>query len=133
MSEIKKEQYEKIFTELEKIAKVQSVKTSNEIEGIVTSDERIIKIVNQNSDPLNHNEAEIVGYRDCLNEIHSNYKEIEFSENTILNLHEMMMKYSGDPSAGQYKIYKKIVILIDEKTKIHTLMHKIKKKNNNKS
>ena len=113
MSEIKKEQYEKIFTELEKIAKVQSVKTSNEIEGIVTSDERIIKIVNQNSEPLNHNEAEIAGYRDCLNEIHSNYKEIEFSENTILNLHEMMMKYSGDPSAGQYKKDNNLITEVD--------------------
>ena len=30
-----------IFTELEKIAKVQSVKNSNAIEGILTTDERI--------------------------------------------------------------------------------------------
>lgn len=36
------------------------------MEGIVTSDERIAAIVNQNSAPLNHNEAEIAGYRDTL-------------------------------------------------------------------
>ena len=35
-------------------------------EGIVTSDERIAAIVNQNSAPLDHNEAEIAGYRDAL-------------------------------------------------------------------
>lgn len=40
-AEIRKDEYEKIFTALEKIAKVQSVKSSNAIEGIVTSDERI--------------------------------------------------------------------------------------------
>ena len=37
-AEIRKDEYEKIFIELEKIAKVQSVKSSNAIEGIVTSD-----------------------------------------------------------------------------------------------
>jgi len=46
---IRKYEYERIFTELEKIAIVQSVKSSNAIEGIVTSDERIEKIVNQNT------------------------------------------------------------------------------------
>ena len=69
-AKIRKEEYERIFTELEKIAVVQSVKSSNAIEGIVTSDERIEEIVNQNSKPLNHNENEIAGYRDALNEIH---------------------------------------------------------------
>ena len=59
---IRKDEYERIFTELEKIAVVQSVKSSNAIEGIVTSDERIEEIVNQNSKPLNHNENEIAGY-----------------------------------------------------------------------
>lgn len=72
-SEIRKQNQEKIFTELEKIAKVQSVKSSNAIEGIVTSDKRIIEIVNGWGKPLNHNETEIAGYRDALNEIHLNY------------------------------------------------------------
>ena len=102
---IRKYEYERIFTELEKIAIVQSVKSSNAIEGIVTSDERIEKIVNQNSKPLNHNESEIAGYRDALNEIHSHYEEIEISENTILRLHEIMMNYTGSEDAGRYKIY----------------------------
>lgn len=102
-AEIRKDEYEKIFTELEKIAKVQSVKSSNAIEGIVTSDERIEKIVNQSSEPLNHNELEIAGYRDALNEIHLHYEDIEFSESTILKLHEIMMHYSGYEFAGKYK------------------------------
>ena len=64
MASVRKEEYTQIFTELEAVAKVQSIKSSNAIEGIVTSDERIAAIVNQNSAPLNHNEAEIAGYRD---------------------------------------------------------------------
>ena len=73
MSNFRKEDYENVFTELEKIAIVQSVKSSNAIEGIVTSDERIKQIVDKTTAPKNHNEAEIAGYRDALNEIHLNY------------------------------------------------------------
>ena len=112
-SEIRRDEYEKIFTELEKIAKVQSVKSSNAIEGIVTSDERIKEIVNGSSKPLNHNEAEIAGYRDALNEIHLNYKSIEFSENTILRLHEIMMSYVGDEYGGKYKDEDNVILEID--------------------
>lgn len=112
-SEIRKDEFEKIFTELEKIAKVQSVKSSNAIEGIITSDERIKEIVNGSSQPLNHNEAEIAGYRDALNEIHLNYESIEFNENTILKLHEIMMYYSGDEYGGKYKKEDNVILEID--------------------
>ncbi len=109
-AEIRKDEYEKIFTELEKIAKVQSVKSSNAIEGIITSDERIRAIVNQSSKPLNHNEFEIAGYRDALNEIHLHYKDIEFNETTILRLHEIMMSYSGYEYGGKYKKDNNLII-----------------------
>ena len=110
----RKDEFERIFTELEKIAIVQSVKSSNAIEGIVTSDERIEEIVNQNSKPLNHNESEIAGYRDALNEIHLHNKDIEFNENTILKLHEMMMAYTGVQDSGKYKINNNYIIEEDK-------------------
>lgn len=109
-AKIRQGEYEKIFTELEKIAIVQSVKSSNAIEGIITSDERIEEIVNQNSKPLNHNEKEIAGYRDALNEIHLHYDDIEFNEDTILRLHEIMMSYTGVEDAGKYKVNQNYVI-----------------------
>lgn len=112
-AEIRKDEFQKVFTELEKVAKVQSIKSSNEIEGIVTSDERIQEIVNQSSEPQNHNEAEIAGYRDALNEIHLNYKTIEFNESTILKLHEILMSYSGDEYAGKYKNEDNVILEID--------------------
>ena len=90
-SNYRKNKYTKIYTELSKIAKVQSVKNSNAIEGIVTSDERIVSIVSDNAKPQSHSEEEIAGYRDCLNYIHENYEDIDISEKTILSLHEMMM------------------------------------------
>ena len=113
-AEIRKEEYKKLFVDLEKIAKVQSIKSSNAIEGIVTSDERINEIVNQSSKPLNHNEAEIAGYRDALNEIHMHYGQIEFNESTILRLHEIMMSYSGYEYGGKYKTDNNLIIEQDE-------------------
>ncbi len=61
MAGTRKDEYSRIFTELEVIAKIQSVKSSNAIEGIITSDERIEEILNRSSAPLNHDEAEIAG------------------------------------------------------------------------
>ena len=113
MAGVRKEEYTQIFTELEAVAKVQSIKSSNAIEGIVTSDERIAAIVNQNSAPLNHNEAEIAGYRDALNEIHLGYEHIDFRQSDILRLHEMMMSFAGYEYGGQYKTDDNVILEID--------------------
>ena len=72
-----------VFTELVAIAKVQSVKSSNEIEGIVTTDERINELVNGNSAPLNHNEQEIAGYTDALAQVHTGYENMDLRESDI--------------------------------------------------
>ena len=53
--------HETIYSELENVARAQSVKGSNAIEGIVTTDERIKAIVNMNSAPLNHDEKDRLG------------------------------------------------------------------------
>ena len=113
MAGVRKNDYTQIFTELEAVAKIQSIKSSNAIEGIVTSDERIAEIVNQNSAPLNHNEAEIAGYRDALNEIHLDYKNIDFRQSDILLLHKMMMNYAGYEYGGQYKTDDNVILEID--------------------
>lgn len=101
--EHKKGEYPGIFTNLEKIAIVQSVKGSNAIEGIVTSDRRIEEIVNQNSAPLNHDEEEIAGYRDALNMIHTNYKNINFNLESMLELHRIMLARTDKGYGGQFK------------------------------
>jgi len=79
----RKEKFIDAFTELESIAKVQSVKSSNEIEGIVTTDERIHEIVYGNSAPLNHSEQEIAGYRDALAEVHTENSDMDFRQSDI--------------------------------------------------
>jgi Fic family protein len=104
--------YPDVFTRLESIAKVQSVKGSNEIEGIVTSEQRISEIVNQNSVPLNRNEAEIAGYRDALALVHSDYAALDVRERDILRLHELMLSYSPN-GGGQYKSSDNVIMEVD--------------------
>ena len=113
MAGVRKNEYAKIFTELEAVAKIQSVKSSNAIEGIVTSDDRIAAIVSGSSAPLNHNEAEIAGYRDALNAIHTGYEYIDFRESDILRLHEMMMSIAGYEFGGKYKTDDNVILEVD--------------------
>ena len=114
----RKDNYPEIFTRLQSIAKVQSVRGSNAIEGIVTSEQRINDIVNQNSAPLNHNEAEIAGYRDALAVIHSGYETLDVRERDILRLHEIMLSY-GTVGGGRYKQRDNIIMEIDPKGARH--------------
>ncbi len=107
---IRKEEFPKIFSELETIAKIKSVKSSNEIEGIVTSDERIKAIVAGNSAPLNHTEAEIAGYRDALALIHRGYDGLDFTESDILKIHSIIMSFVGSDDGGKYKKNDNLII-----------------------
>lgn len=109
----RKDEYQQVFTELEAVAKIQSIKSSNAIEGIVTSDQRIAEIVNQNSAPLNHNEAEIIGYRDALNEIHLGYEYIDLRSDDILRLHNIMMSSAGYEYGGKYKTDDNVILETD--------------------
>lgn len=111
---IKQEQFKTVFAELTAIAKVQSVKSSNEIEGIITTDERIQEIVNQNSTPRDHNEQEIAGYRDALSLIHTNFNEMDLDENEIIRLHGLMMNHVGNDFSGGYKKFDNNIIEEDQ-------------------
>ncbi len=109
MEKEKKNTYPELFTALQKLAVVQSVKGSNAIEGIVTTDKRIEEIVNQNSAPMNHSEQEIAGYRDALNLIHTRNEEMSLNEELILNLHRILLEQTELPYGGTYKTADNII------------------------
>lgn len=103
MSSVRREANAEAFGELEMLARIESIKASNAIEGIVTTDDRIRDLVKSGSAPLNHTEAEIAGYRDALNEIHLHADIHDFCERDIKGFHTQMMRLA-DPSAnGEYK------------------------------
>lgn len=104
-----KTDYAKVFEKLKNIAIVESVKSSNAIEGIITTDERIKAIIDKNSKPLNHNEQEIAGYRDALNLIYTNFENIDFNERTIKTLHSILFKHTSLDFRGEYKKRENII------------------------
>lgn len=96
-------QYPTIFKKLENIAILQSVQSSNAIEGILSTDQRIKEIVNEKTEPKNHNEKEIAGYRDALNLIHQQHDAIDIDLEDILMLHKKLLSIVESPFAGKLK------------------------------
>ena len=58
--------YEKEYSEILSIAKLASVKYSNEIENIVSTDDRIRELILRGGRPPTHTEEEISGYGKSL-------------------------------------------------------------------
>ena len=114
LESVRKKDFQKIFTKLESIAKIESVKGSNAIEGIVTSDKRLVEIVNNSSVPLNNNEQEIAGYRDALGAIHNGFQNIDIIESDILNIHSMLLSYTNYQYKGKYKTTDNIISEINK-------------------
>lgn len=112
---VRKNLHPHLFSSLEQIACIQSVKSSNEIEGIVTSDDRLYAIVKNHTAPLNHNEAEIAGYRDVLAKIHGGYADIGLDIPTILGLHRLLLAQTGYEYGGRFKTADNHIMERDER------------------
>jgi len=83
-------------------AKVESVESSNRIEGIEVKHDRVVDIVEQQSAPRNRPEEEVAGYRDALKYIHENYKAVPVSLNTVQLFHQFLYKYTNQ-AGGEFK------------------------------
>ena len=92
-----------VLDKMIEVAKIQSTKSSNAIEGISINDTRLEELMNKKSEPKNRNEEEIYGYREVLDIIHENYENIEFTKNNILTLHNRLYSYSGESHKGKFK------------------------------
>jgi Fic family protein len=85
------------------IAKIQSTEASNKIEGIVTTATRIKQLCDQKTTPRNRDEEEILGYRDALTLIHESYEYIPIETSYILQLHQVLYRYSQKEIGGRFK------------------------------
>ncbi len=97
------ERHADVLDSLVEIAKIQSTESSNKIEGIYTSDDRLKKIVLDKTMPKTRDEREIAGYRDVLNTIHDNYAHIPIKDTFILQLHRDLYKFENSSNGGKFK------------------------------
>lgn len=85
------------------VAKIQSTEASNRIEGIITTDSCLKKIVRKKTMPQSRSEKEIAGYRDVLATIHESHDYIPPKPTVILQLHRDLYKFSGKSIGGSFK------------------------------
>src|SRR3989338_9499908 len=95
------QQSPQLLTRLLETALIQSVESSNRIEGVTVELDRLEPLVIGNSKPRNRAEHEIHGYRQALNRIHRTAKLLPISVETLCLLHQDCQESSGD--AGQLK------------------------------
>lgn len=88
---------------LKQAAIIQSTESSNRIEGVITTTERLRSIFADKTTPKNRPEEEILGYRDVLNTIHCNFDGMTPSANLTLQLHRDLMKYTA-AGGGRWKM-----------------------------
>ena len=91
------------LSSLLEVARIQSTEASNRIEGSITTDDRLKKIVREKTMPQTRSEKEIAGYRDVLATIHESHDYIPPRPSVILQLHRDLYKYSGKSIGGSFK------------------------------
>ncbi|MHB8761973.1 MAG: Fic family protein [Coriobacteriia bacterium] len=83
---------------MREVATVQSIESSNRIEGVLALPGRIAEIVGHETTPRNRPEQEIAGYRDVLATIHANARGMVLTPSLILQLHRDLLRFA--PSSG---------------------------------
>lgn len=102
----KEELYRKQMPEqletLKLAAVIQSTESSNRIEGVTAAPKRIQELVQHKTTPRDRAEQEIAGYRNVLDIIHSNHREMKLTSGLVRQLHREMFKFS-DEEGGRWK------------------------------
>lgn len=91
-----------VLDTLIEVARIQSVESSNRIEGITAVRPRLKALVERKTTPANRSEAEIAGYRDVLDTLHTSDAGMPFTPGVVLQLHRDMSRYAPDPG-GRWK------------------------------
>jgi len=109
------------LNKLVEIAKVQSTESSNEIEGIRTTNTRLKQLVSEKTTPKNRDEQEIAGYRDALSVIHESFEYIPLTPNYLLQLHKILYSHSVKDVGGKFKNVQNFISAVDSDGKQFTL------------
>jgi Fic family protein len=90
------------LADLRQVAVVESVESSNRLEGVIVAPSRLKSLIVRNAMPKSRSEQEVAGYRDALALLHESAREMPFSGNIVLQLHSLLYRYMPQPG-GQLK------------------------------
>lgn len=103
------QQTPQILDDLRVAAMIESVESSNRLEGITAAHDRIEALVLKPITPASRSEEEIAGYRDALEQIHGQGEHLPIDENTILQFHAMMNRYTSE-MGGRWKRANNVIL-----------------------
>lgn len=95
------QQRPEVIESLRQQAIIQSVESSNRIEGVTVAPERLAPLALGKARPRDRSEEELAGYRRALSWIYSRPSAIPIDSRTIRHLHALANAGSGD--AGEFK------------------------------
>ena len=80
---------------LKKVATIESIGSSNRIEGNILSDRQVETILSniKKQSFSTRDEQEVIGYADLMENIFDNYEVMPFTENYIKQLHKILLSY----------------------------------------
>jgi len=93
-----RQQSPEVLATLRRAAIIQSIESSNRIEGVTVAAGRLEPLIDKKVKPRDHSEAEVAGYRDALAEIHLRGDRMSLTPEHILDLHRRM--YALTPEKG---------------------------------
>jgi Fic family protein len=92
---------------LKKVSTVESIGSSNRIEGNTLSNEEVEEFLSRmHKTPFaSRDEEEVAGYADLMDTIFNDYPVFPFTENHIKQLHQILLQYTGkdEKHRGEYK------------------------------
>jgi len=97
-----------VLKALRETALIQSVESSNRIEGVTVEPGRLVPLVQGKARPRDRSEQEIHGYREALNLIHSKSPKYSVTVPTLKELHRLCQEGGGD--AGKWKAIENDII-----------------------
>ena len=101
-------------------ARIASIGSSNRLEGIETTDERLRELVVGQARPKNRSEQEIAGYRFVHDLITEDFTSMDITPSLILQLHRDLYRYTNTPDAGRFKAADNVVAQRNEHGELFT-------------
>lgn len=109
------------YKHLKKIATIESIGSSNRIEGNTLTDKQVETVLAnlKRQSFATRDEQEVAGYADLMENIFDNYEVIPFNENYIKQLHKILLSYSSkdERHRGKYKTLANSVAAFDAEGK----------------
>ena len=105
-----------LLSALREVARVQSIESSNRIEGVTAAVGRVAQIAADKAVPADRSEQEIAGYRDVLATVHANALAMDLSCGLILQLHRDLYQFTASPGGAWKRTDNDIVDVLADGT-----------------